>query len=84
MTGINQVRSVHHGKVSESGGNGMNMFDFACSQLSKVFGAPCDYSDIGDYMDERDKYFCSNCDKQHVWQCWKKYFELKYDDIYGK
>ena len=84
MTGINQVRSVHHGQVSESVGNGMNMFDFACSQLSKVFGAPCDYSDIGDYMHERDEYFCPNCDKWAVWQCWKKYFELKYDDICEK
>lgn len=65
-------------------GKKFDMFDFACSQLSKVFGAPCDYSDIGDYMDDHDEYFCSNCDKRHVWQCWKKYFELKYDDICEK
>lgn len=84
MTGINQVRSVHHGQVSESVGNGMNIFDFACRQLSELFDAPCNYNDICDYMHERDEYFCPNCDKWAVWQCWKKYFELKYDDIYGK
>ena len=65
-------------------GNGMNMFDFACRQLSELFDAPCNYYDICDYMHERDEYFCPNCDKWAVWQCWKKYFELKYDDIYGK
>ena len=65
-------------------GDGMNMFDFACRQLSELFDAPCNYNDICDYMHERDEYFCPNCDKWAVWQCWKKYFELKYDDIYGK
>lgn len=61
-----------------------DMFDFACRQLSKVFDAPCNYYDICDYMYERDGYFCPNCDKWRVWQCWKKYFELKYDDICEK
>ena len=74
----------NNGKELESVGDGMNMLDFACRQLSVVFDAPCNYNDICDYMHERDEYFCPNCDKWAVWQCWKKYFELKYDDIYGK
>lgn len=45
-------------------------------ELGKLFGYPCDYSPMDEYIHEYARCNEESCSMANPAECWKKYFEL--------